>query len=42
LCYPEETGKVCEDLDALYAKGNFYMTDADWININDFATKVNL
>jgi hypothetical protein len=37
----EETDKVCEDLDALYAKGNFSLTGMDWMNINEFAKKVN-
>jgi hypothetical protein len=37
----EETEKVCEDLDALYAKGNFSLTGMDWMNINEFAKKVN-
>jgi hypothetical protein len=30
---------VCEDLNALYAKGNFTLSGLDWMDINEFAKK---
>jgi len=30
---------VCEDLNALYAKGNFTLSGLDWMEINEFAKK---
>ena len=30
---------VCEDLNALYKRGNFTMTKADWIRLNEFCEK---
>ena len=33
----DESGKVCEDLEALYARGNFTMSGDDWIKMNEFS-----
>ena len=32
----------CEDLNALYRKGNFTLTKDDWLDLNEFCDKVNM